>query len=76
MKIIPILLLGSIFFPPGEILNGKVVDVVDGNTIEILTDENEAYKIELAGVDSLNWSSPLAPRRETFGGKKVLRERK
>jgi len=43
MKIFEILLLGSGFlylFQPSEIIKGKVVDVPDGNTIELLTEEN------------------------------------
>lgn len=30
---------------------GKVVTILDGNTIEILTEENETHKIVLAGID-------------------------
>lgn len=31
---------------------GKVVAVIDGNTIEVLSKDNESYKIVLEGVDS------------------------
>jgi micrococcal nuclease len=33
-------------------ITGKVVSVIDGNTIEVLTSENETIKIILAGIDS------------------------
>jgi endonuclease YncB( thermonuclease family) len=34
-----------------EELSGKVLTVIDGNTIEIVTAENETYKILLHGID-------------------------
>jgi len=34
-----------------EELSGKVATVIDGNTIEIVTSENETYKIMLHGID-------------------------
>ncbi len=34
-----------------EELKGKVVAVLDGNTIEILADDNDTYKIMLYGID-------------------------
>ena len=36
----------------GNVLSGKVTGVVDGNTIEMLADDNESYKISLFGIDS------------------------
>ena len=35
-----------------EIIVGKVVTVIDGNTLEIFTNEKETYKILLFGIDS------------------------
>src|SRR5258706_12727861 len=35
-----------------EILRGKVVNVIDGNTFEMIAEDNESYKIMLYGVDS------------------------
>jgi len=35
----------------GNILNGKVTSVIDGNTFEMLADDNESYKIMLFGID-------------------------
>ncbi len=33
-------------------VKGKVVTVVDGNTVEIVSEDNETYKVVLAGIDS------------------------
>src|SRR6185369_1458606 len=35
----------------GNILNGKVTSVIDGNTFEMLAEDNESYKIMLFGID-------------------------
>ena len=32
-------------------VKGKVVTVVDGNTVEIVSEDNETYKVVLAGID-------------------------
>ncbi len=32
-------------------INGKVVSVIDGNTIEFLSSENESFKLILTGID-------------------------
>jgi endonuclease YncB( thermonuclease family) len=34
-----------------EVLKGKVVNVIDGNTFELMTEDNSSYKIMLYGVD-------------------------
>jgi endonuclease YncB( thermonuclease family) len=34
-----------------EVISGKVVSVIDGNTIEVLTADNETYKLMLHGID-------------------------
>lgn len=34
------------------VLNGKVTSVIDGNTVEMMADDNESYKIMLYGIDS------------------------
>src|SRR5215831_14755987 len=60
MNIILIIFLkGSLLAFPKEVLKGKVVDVPDGNTIELLTEENESYKIQLAGVDCPETDQPF-----------------
>jgi len=45
-------ILISAFLFANEEITGKVVTVIDGNTIEMVTAENEKYKIVLHGIDS------------------------
>ena len=40
------------FLFANEELTGKVITVIDGNTIEMVTADNEKYKILLHGIDS------------------------
>jgi len=35
----------------GNVLNGKVTSVIDGNTFEMIADDNDSYKIMLFGID-------------------------
>jgi len=61
MEIIQVIILSFNFLlsHPREIMRGKVMDVSDGNTIELLTDENELYKVELAGIDCPELKQPF-----------------
>lgn len=43
--------LVSSFALAKDVISGKVVAVIDGNTIEVLTSENETYKLMLHGID-------------------------
>jgi len=44
-------MLVSVSLIANEELSGKVIAVIDGNTIEVITRENETYKILLHGID-------------------------
>lgn len=44
-------LLVSYFACAKEVMSGKVVTVIDGNTVEVRTEDNETYKIMLHGID-------------------------
>ncbi len=35
----------------GDEITGKVVSVIDGNTVEVIAEDNETYKILLHGID-------------------------
>lgn len=37
--------------PDNEGMSGKVLRVIDGNSLEVLSDGNEAYNIQLVGID-------------------------
>ena len=55
MKKLELLVLGLVLsfgLGASEIIAGKVVTVIDGNTLEIFTNEKETYKILLFGIDS------------------------
>jgi len=63
-------------FPSKEIIKGKVTNVIDGHTIELIAEENESYKIELAGIDSPDPLQPFGPEakhllEKSVKGKKV-----
>src|SRR5260221_11418328 len=49
LLLLTLLVLGINGF--GEDLEGKVVTVIDGNTFEMITSDNESYKIMLYGID-------------------------
>lgn len=62
-------------------LSGKVVAVVDGNTIEVLTGGNETYKIAFAGIDSPELTQEYGDKAKKFleklaGEKEVVFELK
>jgi len=35
----------------GDTLSGKVIKVIDGNTLEVVGEDNEIHKVQLAGID-------------------------
>jgi len=41
----------SFFAHANDVLSGEVVNVIDGNTVEVLAEDNETYKIMLYGID-------------------------
>jgi micrococcal nuclease len=53
MVVLVVLIMGWMrMMASTEELTGKVVAVIDGNTLEVKTDENETLKLTLKGVDS------------------------
>lgn len=56
----------------GNVLNGKVTSVIDGNTIEMLADDNESYKIMLYGVDSPELGQDYGEKAKKFLEKMIL----
>ncbi len=37
---------------------GRVVHIVDGETYNLLTDENEKIRVRMEGIDTLHWVKP------------------
>lgn len=54
-----ILSCSTITFGANELI-GKVVSVIDGNTFELITEENESYEIILYGIDCPEIGQPFS----------------
>jgi micrococcal nuclease len=55
-----------------ETITGKVISVIDGNTIEVLTSDNQKEKYMLAGVDSPELTQEFGDRARRFLEKLML----
>jgi endonuclease YncB( thermonuclease family) len=53
-------------------LNGKVTTVIDGNTIEMIADDNESYKIMLFGIDCPELGQDFGEKAKMFLQKLIL----
>ncbi len=51
-RLIMLFLLSSSVLWANEMISGKVVTVIDGNTLKVYASDNETYKILLYGIDS------------------------
>jgi len=75
MKKIALFIVGVAFnqvvFAEAE-LNGKVTAVIDGNTIEMIADDNESYKIMLYGIDSPELGQEFGDKAHKFLQKMIL----
>src|SRR5262249_10330735 len=56
----------------GNVLNGKVTSVIDGNTIELLANDNESYKIMLYGIDSPELGQEFGEKAKVFLEQMIL----
>ncbi|SRR5258706_12635160 len=64
------LILGTNGF--AEDLAGKVMTVIDGNTFEIITNDNESYKIMLYGIDCPELGQDFGDKAKKFLKKMIL----
>ncbi len=55
-----------------EIISGKVISVIDGNTFEIQTAEKESYKIMFFGIDSPELTQEYGEKAKDFLEKMIL----
>ncbi len=55
-----------------EVISGKVLTVIDGNTLEVTTAENETYKILLFGIDSPELGQEFGEKAKRFLEKLIL----
>ncbi|HPM30802.1 MAG TPA: thermonuclease family protein [Chryseolinea sp.] len=65
-----ILLMGSVWANDG--VSGKVVSVIDGNTIEVIGDDNETIKISLLGIDCPELGQDYGDKAKKFMEKLTL----
>jgi micrococcal nuclease len=57
-----------------EVILGKVVTVIDGNTVEVHTSDNETYKILLFGIDSPELGQEYGEKARRFLEKIILKK--
>ena len=65
-----LLLMGSVWANDG--VSGKVVSVIDGNTIEVIGDDNETIKISLLGIDCPELGQEYGDKAKKFMEKLIL----
>ncbi|HEY8936296.1 MAG TPA: thermonuclease family protein [Cyclobacteriaceae bacterium] len=59
--------LGSFCYTlASEEITGKVISVIDGNTLEILSSANETHKVMLAGIDSPELQQEFGDKAKKF----------
>jgi micrococcal nuclease len=66
-----LLLLPSIVWA-NEVISGKVISVIDGNTFEIMTAEKESYKIMFFGIDSPELGQEFGEKAKDYLEKMIL----
>jgi micrococcal nuclease len=76
IKVSFLLLCSFSCFPAfcGEIMSGKVTAVVDGNTLEIVSENKEQYTIVLAGIDSPELTQEYGEKAKKYLQRMVLEE--
>jgi len=61
-RLLGLLLFVAVSCCQAETLNGRVVGVVDGDTVDILTPDRELVRIRLAGIDAPEKAQPYGQR--------------
>ncbi len=65
-------LLVSVFAWSNDVISGKVVTVIDGNTVEVMSEDNETYKIMLHGIDCPELRQEYGDKAKRFLEKLLL----
>ena len=52
LSILSVVLVNGILWASPQEISGKVLSVIDGNTLEFQTSDNETFKLVLAGIDA------------------------
>lgn len=69
-----LLLSATVCMVEANTVRGKVVSVVDGNTLEVISTEQETYRIVLAGIDCPEEGQPYAEQAKKFLEESLLRK--
>jgi micrococcal nuclease len=72
VRLAMVFLLASSVLWAKEMIAGKVVTVIDGNTLEIYANDNETYKILLYGIDSPELSQEYGEKAKKSLEKLIL----
>ena len=68
--VVGILISGSLYAQPD--ISGKVTSVIDGNTVEVITPDNQSHKILLVGIDSPELEQAYGSQAKQFLQKLIL----
>ncbi|MFW5450816.1 MAG: thermonuclease family protein [Methylophagaceae bacterium] len=68
MFIVSVLVITHLFTSVGhtDIIHGKVISIIDGDTFTVLTSSNQQVKIRLSGIDAPEKSQPFGSKAKHF----------
>lgn len=69
-----LLLVVTVYLAEANTVRGKVVSVVDGNTLEVISADEETYRIVLVGIDCPESGQPYAEEAKRFLEGAILRK--
>ncbi|MBX2970992.1 MAG: thermonuclease family protein [Cyclobacteriaceae bacterium] len=69
-----VLLSVTVYLVEANTIRGKVISVVDGNTLEVISAKDETYRIVLAGIDCPEPGQPYAEEAKMFLENAILRK--
>jgi endonuclease YncB( thermonuclease family) len=69
-----LLLSATVYTVDANTVRGKVVSVVDGNTLEVISAEEETYRIVLVGIDCPEKGQPYAEEAKAFLEASILKK--
>jgi endonuclease YncB( thermonuclease family) len=69
-----LLLSATVYTVEANTVRGKVVSVVDGNTLEVISAEEETYRIVLVGIDCPEKGQPYAEEAKAFLEASILKK--
>jgi micrococcal nuclease len=73
-KMMILLLVGFVHFSlfADDTVSGKVISVIDGNTLEVVGDDNEVHKVQLAGIDCPELGQEYGDRAKAYLQNRIL----